>query len=95
MASIDLALLRVIKYKEQYDKVARYIPMGAINKRTKLVAKDIGRYFEENDNETMINFNITTFSSVGVLTDCASLSLQMRYQMVASPSGVINPLVTQ
>ena len=57
MASIDLALLRVIKYKEQYDKVARYIPMGAINKRTKLVAKDIGRYFEENDNETMINFN--------------------------------------
>ena len=57
MASIDLALLRVIKYKEQYDKVARYIPMGAINKRTKLVAKDIGRYFEENDSETMINFN--------------------------------------
>ena len=57
MASIDLALLRVIKYKEQYDKVARYIPMGAINKRTKLVAKDIGRYFEENDSETVINFN--------------------------------------
>ena len=57
MASIDLALLRVIKYKEQYDKVARYIPMGAINKRTKLVAKDIGRYFEENDNETVLNFN--------------------------------------
>lgn len=57
MASIDLALLRVIKYKEQYDKVARYIPMGAINKRTKLVAKDIGRYFEENDSETEINFN--------------------------------------
>tara|TARA_R110000796_G_scaffold61161_2_gene141688 strand:+ start:1591 stop:2847 length:1257 start_codon:yes stop_codon:yes gene_type:complete len=57
MASIDLALLRVIKYKEQYDKVARYIPMGAINKRTKLVAKDIGRYFEENDSETVLNFN--------------------------------------
>ena len=57
MASIDLALLRVIKYKDQYDKVARYIPMGAINKRTKLVAKDIGRYFEDNDEEIKINFN--------------------------------------
>lgn len=57
MASIDLALLRVIKYREQYQKVERYIPEGAINKRTKLVAKDIGRYFEDNDDETVLNFH--------------------------------------
>ena len=57
MATIDLALLRVIKHRAEYDKVSRYIPKDAVNKRTALVAKDIGRYFEDNETETVINFH--------------------------------------
>jgi replicative DNA helicase len=57
MASIDLALLRVIKYKAEYDKVIRYVQTDAINKRTALMVKCIGKYFESNDTETSINFH--------------------------------------
>ena len=57
MSSIDLALLRVIKYKEQYQKVERFIPLDAVNKRTVLMAKDIGKYFESNQEEEVINFH--------------------------------------
>jgi replicative DNA helicase len=101
MASIDLALLRVIKYKEQYDKVARYIPMGAINKRTKLVAKDIGRYFEENDEETKINFN--SFRSLFFTSYHRKLNKEdtefynnILTKMAADvPDGVKNSLINQ
>jgi replicative DNA helicase len=57
VASIDLALLRVIKNKAEYDKVFRYIPLDAVNKRTALMAKCIGKYFENNETETSINFH--------------------------------------
>ncbi|MBV1929743.1 MAG: AAA family ATPase [Gammaproteobacteria bacterium] len=52
---IDLALLRIIKHKEQFDKVARYIPSSAIDKRTKAVVEDIKKYFKENPEETQIS----------------------------------------
>ena len=101
MASIDLALLRVIKYKEQYDKVARYIPMGAINKRTKLVAKDIGRYFEENDNETMINFNsfrslfFTSYHRKLSDDDTTFYNAILTKMEADVPDGVRNSLINQ
>ena len=53
---IDLALLRIIKYKEQFDKVHRYIPRSAIDKRTKAVTDDIRKYFELNPEEEVIDF---------------------------------------
>jgi replicative DNA helicase len=52
---IDLALLRVIKYKEQFDKVYRYIPNSAIDKRTRAIAHDIKRYFELHPDEERID----------------------------------------
>ncbi len=101
MASIDLALLRVIKYKEQYDKVARYIPMGAINKRTKLVAKDIGRYFEDNDNEEVINFNsfrslfFTSYHRKLNTADTEFYNTVLTKMEADVPDGVRNSLVNQ
>jgi replicative DNA helicase len=53
---IDLALLRIIKYREQFDKVHRYIPRSAIDKKTKAVADDIAKYFEQNPEESIIDF---------------------------------------
>ena len=53
---IDLALLRIIKYKEQFNKVHRYIPRSAIDKRTKAVTDDIAKYFAMNTEEEVIDF---------------------------------------
>jgi len=101
MANIDLALLRVIKYKDQYDKVARYIPMGAINKRTKLVAKDIGRYFEDNDEETKINFNsfrslfFTSYHRKLNEADTEFYNTVLTKMEADVPDGVKNSLINQ
>tara|TARA_R110002020_G_scaffold225658_2_gene435753 strand:- start:4527 stop:5789 length:1263 start_codon:yes stop_codon:yes gene_type:complete len=54
-SNIDLALLRVLKYKDQFDKVARYIPKEAMSKKTNAIINDIGKYFDGND-ETQIDF---------------------------------------
>ncbi|QDP66059.1 MAG: putative ATP-dependent helicase [Prokaryotic dsDNA virus sp.] len=53
---IDLALLRIIKYKEQFDKVQRYIPNAAISKKTKAIVSDIRKYFKDNPEETVLDF---------------------------------------
>lgn len=53
---IDLALLRIIKHKEAFDKVHRYIPMSAIDKKTKAITQDIAKYFELNPDEETIDF---------------------------------------
>lgn len=53
---IDLALLRILKYKEQFDKVERFIPLSAIDKKTKAIVADIGKYFEANPDEKMLDF---------------------------------------
>lgn len=53
---IDLALLRILKYKEQFDKVERFIPMSAIDKKTKAIVADISKYFEANPEEQVLDF---------------------------------------
>lgn len=59
---IDLALLRVVKYRDQWDKVYRYIPQSAIGKRTKAIVTDIGKYFEMH--ETHKKIDMTVFRSL-------------------------------
>ncbi|QPI17677.1 putative DnaB-like helicase [Alteromonas phage vB_AmeP_R8W] len=53
---IDLALLRIIKYREQFDKVHRYIPKSSIDKKTRAITEDIRKYFESNPDEEKIDF---------------------------------------
>lgn len=55
---IDLALLRAIKYRDQYDKVGRFIPMSAIDKRTKAIVQDIGKYYELHEEHKKIDFQV-------------------------------------
>lgn len=55
---IDLALLRVVKYKEQWEKVHRYIPLSAIDKRTKAIVADISKYFELHPESKVIAFDV-------------------------------------
>lgn len=53
---IDLALLRILKYREQFNKVERYIPSSAIDKKTKAIVEDIRKYFESNEEEMVLDF---------------------------------------
>lgn len=55
---IDSSLLQVIKYKEQYDKVHAYIPTAAIDKQTKAIVKDVGKYFTLHPDEEVIDFGV-------------------------------------
>lgn len=55
---IDSSLLQVIKYREQYDKVGAYIPEAAIDKKTKAIVKDVGRYFALHPDEEVIDFGV-------------------------------------
>lgn len=59
---IDLALLRIIKYRERYDKVAKYIPISDIDKKTKAIVNDLGKYFKAHPDATVIDF--PTFRSL-------------------------------
>jgi len=53
---IDLALLRILKYREQFHKVYRYIPMSSIDKKTKAVTEDIRKYFDLNEDQDVLDF---------------------------------------
>lgn len=55
---VDLALLRIVKYRESYDKVKGYIPNDeSVNKRTKVLVHDIGKYFEAHPEAMQIELN--------------------------------------
>lgn len=53
---IDLALLQIIKYREEYDKVKRYIPQASMDKKTIAIAADIGKYFELCPDQDRLDF---------------------------------------
>lgn len=55
---IDRSLLQVIKYREQYEKVGQYIPDAAIDKKTKAIVKDVGKYFTMHPEEEVIDFGV-------------------------------------
>lgn len=55
---LDLALLRAIKYREQYEKVGRFIPLSAIDKRTKAIVQDIKKYYELHEEHKKIDFAV-------------------------------------
>ena len=73
---IDLALLRIIKHKADFDKVHRYIPRSAIDKKTKAITDDIAKYFELCPDEEKLDFPafrsmfFTTFHKKMGESDC-------------------------
>ena len=45
--SLDLTTLRLIKYRNRYEKLAGAIPKRALDRRMQVVLADFGRYFRE------------------------------------------------
>jgi len=45
--SLDLAVLRMLKYRKKYERYAKMIPHGTVNDTTKKIIKRFGEYFEQ------------------------------------------------
>ncbi len=44
---LDLTLLRILKYKERYDRIVPNIPPNALNEKTSIVLADFGTYLKD------------------------------------------------
>ncbi len=58
MSSLDLAVLRVIKRKEQFDKVEQFITNTGIDENTKTMIACFKRYYEAHPNDAIIDMDI-------------------------------------
>jgi replicative DNA helicase len=45
--SLDLTTLRLMKYRDRYEKLARSVPLRALDQRTQIVFTDFGEFFKE------------------------------------------------
>lgn len=45
--SLDLTVLRLLKHRDRYDRLAGAIPAGAVDQRTAIILDDFGRFFRE------------------------------------------------
>lgn len=45
--SLDLTTLRLLKYRERYEKLARSVPKRALDTRTQIIFDDFGDFFRE------------------------------------------------
>lgn len=45
--SLDLTLLRLLKYRGRYQRLAKAVPANAVDEYTKILLKDFGAYFAE------------------------------------------------
>lgn len=56
---IDSALLRIIKHRDQFERVCGYIPKShTINKRTRAIVNDIGKYFQMHPDMELIDMEV-------------------------------------
>ncbi|CAM0008011.1 DnaB-like replicative helicase [Vibrio phage K436] len=55
---IDLAVLRVVKRREQWDKVQGYIPESSLDEHTRLLLEDFRRYYALHPTATAIDMDI-------------------------------------
>ena len=53
---LDLAVLQIIKRRDQFNKVAKFMHKDSMDKRTIAIKNDIGKYFDSND-EKELNFD--------------------------------------
>jgi replicative DNA helicase len=47
--SLDLTALRLLKHRDNYQRLARSVPARAIDQRTSTILSDFGRYFAEHE----------------------------------------------
>ena len=57
MSSIDTTLLRVLKRRDDYNRMIKSIPTHVLDERTRIILGDYGRFFKEVDDVDLIQYN--------------------------------------
>lgn len=60
--SLDLTVLRLLKYRSRFEKLARAIPKRAMDQRTQIVLDDMGRWFREYPDAIALDHDSFTMS---------------------------------
>lgn len=102
---LNLALLQVCKYKEQYEKVRSFVFDSALDEFTETLLKDIDRYYQEYPNDETINLDMFShlffnkwhkgLNQEGVNTWTALLQRMMADVSHEQQVGMINYLVEE
>jgi len=55
---IDVVLLRIIKYRQEYVKLVHNVPMAAVDPKTQALIQDFGKYFKKFPEHDMIDMQV-------------------------------------
>lgn len=55
--ALDVALVRVLKHRERYDRLYRTIPEGIIDPLTKVILDDYGRWFRQHMDQDVVDID--------------------------------------
>lgn len=55
--SLDISVLRVLKYRDRWERIAASVPQNAVDKKTVVVMKDFGKFFKEFPDMQQVDFD--------------------------------------
>lgn len=82
MAQVDLTCLRILREREDYDRLRRIIPGSLLDTATDTILKDYGRFFKENKEHTKITFDEFSTSFFGFFHPKLSPEQKTHYNLV-------------
>jgi replicative DNA helicase len=59
--SLDIAVLKTLKYKERYLRLIKAVPLTALDQRTQILLADFGRFFREFPDVEKVDFDTFPF----------------------------------
>lgn len=59
--SLDMTVLKLLKHRERYERLAKAVPQTAIDTKTQILLSDFGRYFKECPDVKVIDFDAFRF----------------------------------
>lgn len=55
--SLDISVLRVLKYRDRWERIAASVPARAVDTKTVIVMKDFGKFFKEFPDMQQVDFD--------------------------------------
>lgn len=59
--SLDLTTLRLLKYRDRYERLRKAVPDGVLDTRNRIILDDFGRYFREHPDATRVDQGAFSF----------------------------------
>ena len=55
---LDIGLLRIIKHRQEYNKIRSIIPMDTLDEKTRVLVEDFGKYFKKYETHPVIDLTV-------------------------------------